>query len=109
MGEGYSLRRLDALEAKEQQLTYVQQNFPRLVPTVQRNLLFACINATQMSLKYLSPKDKAQAIQRTRLVFRGHSANLSPSIRSKERLWFFLAKCSLRGTAALRNFLKIGL
>ena len=109
MGESYSLRRLDSLEAKQHQLQYMKDHFPPLVPLVHINLLFSCLYSLQMVLRHMSGSEKAEAMHRLTLIFRTHALSLPAGLTAKQRLWLTLAKLSFRGTAALRNALKIGL
>ena len=109
MGEGYSLRRLDALEAKEQMLEYMEVHFPKLTPLAQRNLLYACLFSMQMSLKHLSGPDRESAVRKISAYFRSHTTTLPKDLGAKEMLWLRLGRISLKGTAYLRNLLKIGL
>src|SRR5574344_1816284 len=53
MGESYSLRRLDGLEAKAEGQKYIELHFSNLAPVAKVNLILSCFYACQMSLKYL--------------------------------------------------------
>lgn len=61
MGSGYSLKRLDALEAKAQRRRYLEEFYPELSGKAKVNLYFSCVYAAQMSIKYLKEPELAQA------------------------------------------------
>lgn len=108
MGESYSLRRLDGLEAKLQQLSFFETNYSDLRFIAQKNLLFSSIYAMQMILRYMSGPDKKEAIRKVSTIFKTHTTHLPTGISVKQKLWLYLGKISLRVTARVRNILKIG-
>ena len=57
MGDGYSIKRLNTLEAKRLRLKFVTDNFPELIDAAKIDLLFSCIYAMQMSLLFLLGSD----------------------------------------------------
>ena len=61
MGEGYSLRRLDAIEAKCQRLEFLKREYPELAAAGQIDLLFTCMYHGQLALKALPKKERNQA------------------------------------------------
>ncbi len=109
MGESYSLRRLDGLEAKELQLQYMEEHLPTFVPQAQKNLLFSCLYAAQMSLLYLQGEEKKKALSQISQIFKNTATSLSIGGSMKELGWIYSARISLRGTAFVRNCLGIGL
>lgn len=110
MGESYSLKRLDSLEAKVLRLTYVQEHFPQLVPTAQRDLLFSCMYVFQMCLQYLSEPELGIGHKKIAGII--DAAKPFPrkiGIPLKQLVWYYLSQLSFAGTCKLRNKLKIGL
>ncbi len=107
----YSLRRLQAVEAKEKRLAYVKDFFPSLVPQATANLWGTCLYQGQMSLKHLRKEEQSKAFLLLKKAIR------SISFRSIRRsglsliycIWFVLSKLSFRITCKLRNLLNIGL
>ena len=110
MGNTYSLKRLDALEAKKQRLQYIEKNFPQLEALTKLDLWFSCMYYMQMALKTLSSTELESARKRINAVIKdlgeiGCVHNLS----IKQRGWLFLSKISFEKVCRLRNFLKVGL
>lgn len=111
MGKSYSLRRLDALEAKEGRQVYLQRYLPAVADHGQINLFFSCMYHGQMALKYLNYKDCQAAFVRLKKVSR--EWRLLPeqkkTMKVTHRLWVQMAECSLSMTCRVRNLLSIGL
>lgn len=63
MGQGYQLKRLDAIEAKQRRQKLVDKQYPNLSNTAATNLMDSIIYAGQMSMKYLSSEEKGRAMQ----------------------------------------------
>lgn len=61
MGAEYSLKRLDALEAKKQRQEYLAQYYPELKVKAKINLYFSCVYAGQMAMKFLPPRERQNA------------------------------------------------
>ena len=108
MGESYSLRRLDSLEAKELQLQYMKEYFPEFIPLSHEKLLSSCLYAAQMSLRYMKGEEKQKALKRIFQTFSNNDTTLPDGLSVKQRIWLSCAKISLRGTARVRNCLGIG-
>lgn len=107
----YSLRRLQAVEAKEKRLAYVKDFFPSLVPQAAANLWGTCLYQGQMSLKHLCKEEQSKAFLFLKEATRFISFKI---IRYSDlsllyRIWFTLSKLSFRITCKLRNLLNIGL
>lgn len=111
MGKSYSLKRLDALEAKENRQVYLQRHLPALADQGQINLFFSCMYYGQMVLKYLNHEDRKAAFIRLNKVSRAW--RLSPeqkkTMKMTHRLWAQMAECSLSMTCRVRNLLSVGL
>ena len=61
MGNGYNIKRLDALEGKMNRQAYIEKNFPTLITTAKIDFYSSCIFAYQSVLKFMSGKDKKKA------------------------------------------------
>lgn len=61
MGTGYNIRRLDALEGKNNRQDYIQKNFPQLARKAKIDMYGSCIFAYQCVLKFMSGADKKTA------------------------------------------------
>lgn len=109
MGEGYSLKRLDGLEAKALRAQYIEQHFPSLIPADKCERLFACMYAMQQSLRHLHGAELKTAKKRIREIFSsGKPYRKEQGLSRKQCIWFYLAQISFTGTCRLRNCLKIG-
>ena len=110
MGEGYSLKRLDAIEAKVQRSNFVQARFPSLVFKEKTNLLFSCIYHMQMSMKFLKGKDFETAESCLQKIVKDlRPLHCPDKMAIKQRFWLCSAQLSLKNTCRLRNYLKVGL
>jgi glycosyltransferase involved in cell wall biosynthesis len=111
MGENYSLKRLDALEAKLQRQVYIDTKFPQLSLQAKLNLFSSCIYAGQMSCIHLSGEQKSVAKAKIDKIVRRCSISLKECIGvgGSNKLWFTLAKLSFWSACNVRNFLRKGL
>lgn len=107
MGEGYSIKRLDSLEAKMLRIQYVQERYPSMVVDAKCDLCFFCIWSEQKVLRCMQGAEKQLALAKIHQVWR-QLQDAEPR-NLKERVWLTLARISLRGTAWLRNLLRVGL
>lgn len=108
MGEEYSLRRLDAVEAKVQRHAYIKENFPALENLSAKDLWFTCIYQGQMAVRTLSKAEAEKILTYFENVMETHPFQME-GCNTKERLWLNMAKCSLVVACRVRNALKIGL
>ena len=110
MGQSYSLKRLDALEAKVQRQKYLDAAFPELSLQARRNLFGSCIYAGQMSLLHLKGAQRSTAKATIRNVVRqcGISWRDCIGVSGSNKLWFTLAKLTFWGTCWVKNRLKKG-
>lgn len=110
MHQSFSLRRMDALEAKLQRLKYLEQRFPSIVSEAKYNLYFTCIYLQQMALKDVNKKE--QIVMRKKIKNCLNSFCMEKSdlkcIDNKQRIWFWVSRLSFIGTCRIRNILKIG-
>lgn len=108
MGEGYSVKRLDAIEAKEQRCAYMRKRFPALSALSIKDLWFTCIYQGQMALRDLDEKTGTQAMAFLRSVLKSNPV-ATDGCTWKERIWLHMARLDLRMTCRLRMWLRIGL
>jgi glycosyltransferase involved in cell wall biosynthesis len=111
MGETYSLKRLDGLEAKLQRQEYIDTKFPRLSLQAKRNLFGSCIYAGQMTLIHLSGEQQSVAKAKINAIVRRCGISLKEcfDVGGSNRIWFTMSKLSFWGTCKLKNALKKGL
>lgn len=106
MAEKYSLRRLDAVEAKLERLRYLKKAFPALVERAETDLLFTCMYHGQLALKDLNNHEKNKAFAVLMEVVRVCDA---PDVGAFiHKCWLRLAKLNLKFVCKIRNLLGIG-
>ncbi len=111
MGEGYSLKRLDAIEAYEKRYKYISEHFPELEPAARISIINACIYHGQMVLKHLPKEAQRQAFSILRTakerypLERKQYRNLKPT----HRLWLTLSGVSLKTVCRIKNLIGVGL
>lgn len=108
MGAGYSLKRLDAVEAKVQRCAYIQERFPALSPLAIKDLWFTCIYQGQLALRALNKAEAEKMLTYFENLVETHPFQME-GCSLKERLWLNMAKSSLAVACRIRNALKIGL
>ena len=107
MGEGYSLRRLDAVEAKYQMLSFVREHNLSLVSVCETGLFYTCLYHGQMAIKYLDHEQAKQVLA----VLKERIPALccrSCHMPLKNRCWAVMSKISLKMTCRIRSVLEIG-
>lgn len=108
MGEGYSLKRLDAIEAKVQRHAYIKENFPMLENLSAKDLWFTCIYQGQMAVRKSSPDTVKIVMTYLEKVLLENSVD-TRGCGIKEKLWLMFAKYNMYATCRVRNILGIGL
>ena len=108
MGSGYSLRRLDAVEAKCQRLSYLEKEYPHLAAPGRIELLFTCLYHGQLAMLHLEGAEKQQAIEKLKKTVEGTPAK-TRGLSVTHKCWIALAKCSFELCCKVRNVLKIGI
>lgn len=112
MGESYSLKRLDAVEAKALRMAFIHEQFPALEALAQIDLLFTCMYHGQMAIKYLGTSERKQAfamIEETVKQCPMPQGNEYRMKSAKHRFWMRLAKQNLTLACRIRGTLGIGL
>lgn len=111
MGAGYSLKRLDAIEAYERRYVFLAEFFPELEKEARLNIVTSCIYHGQMAMKFLPEDQKRQAMRYLNEVKSRH-----PIIRDDyadrkltHRLWLDLARVSLPLVCRVKNAVRVGL
>ena len=112
MGESYSLKRLDAIEALENRQIYVEKNFPSLSTMSKYSLWMLCLFHGQKILQCISKKeDRKESLKYIKNILKRHKFSLIEinKLNLKEKIWIVFANNSLRVTCWLRNTIRIGL
>lgn len=110
MGEGYSLKRLDALEAKVQRQKYIEKKYPKLNAIAKCNLFTSCIYQGQMVLLHLEGKTYIEAKTRISQIVKAMkiSGRNYADIPLGQKIWIVSAKYAFWGTCRVKNLLKKG-
>ena len=108
MGEEYSLKRLDAIEAKIQRHAYIKENFPALENISAKDLWFTCIYQGQMALRNLDGESAKRVIAYLEKILARMPLPSRPG-NLKETVWLIMSNTNLLKTCKIRNILRIGL
>lgn len=108
MGEGYSLKRLDAIEGKVQRCAYMRKRFPALSASSIKDLWFTCIYQGQLAMRTLDKAEAKKILSYFERVMETHPFQ-AEGCSMKEKLWLNMAKSNLMAACRVRNALKIGL
>ena len=108
MGEGYSLKRLDAIEGKVQRCAYMRKRFPALSALSIKDLWFTCIYQGQLAMRTLDKAEAEKILAYFENVMEMHPFKMK-ECSAKEKLWINMAKSGLAVACRTRNALKIGL
>ena len=109
MNSGYSLKRLDALEAKLERQNYIESKFPALGALSRANLLGSCVYSGQMALRYMQGAERDEAIKTAgRYFHQTMNGTRKLPVAIKQRIWLYLAGRNFAFACRLRNRLKIG-
>lgn len=109
IGIGYNLRRLDGLEARFQQMQYLQK-YNELNKLARQQLIMDCMWHMQCVLLYLGKEDKKHArVYILELIQKMPKLKIKDmSVNIKYKIWLTLFNCFPVLTAQIRNILKIG-
>ena len=111
MGEGYSLKRLDAVEAAERRYEYLKREFPSLERAAKLAVVRKCIYHGQMAMKYL-PKDQREKafafLDNVKKRFPITQKDLA-GMKLSHRCWIQISGISLKAVCRVKNALRIGL
>ena len=109
MGEGYSLNRLDAVEAKVRRQEYLEAYMPELAGKGSVNLAFTCMWHGQLALNDLSETSckvvfrYLERIIDSRTVIQDKAA-----LKMTHRLWLWMFRMYPKMTCRVRNLLSVG-
>lgn len=109
MGESYSLRRLDAVEAKQQRLAYLEREFSTIADGARVDMLFTCMYHGQLAQKDLPGEERKQALDILTQTVRSCPRPTSVGLSAIHRCWLCLARIDLPFACRIRNLLGVGL
>ena len=106
MHEGFSLKRVQSLEAKQQRLTYLSRRMPELVEEAKEDMVMTCLFIQQESLRTLKGEELSKASCLIREAMEGViPLQSTPENGKLRRILLPLAQKDLEATARLLNFL----
>lgn len=110
MGEKYSIRRLDAVEAYGIRFEYITKKYPTLEKKALVALWESCIYNGQMALRFLKCKERKKALLYLRKQLKQHPISSADYCdqRYTHRIWLSIARVSLLGICVIKNCLNIG-
>ena len=109
MGQGYSIKNLDGLEARYKQYEFMKDNYPNLVFISKKAAFFYGLFLYQKFLVNKSIEKTSFLCIEKYLENLTFSKNEIKNLTYKERIWIFLSKKSLFITCKIRNLMKIGI
>lgn len=111
MGQGYKLKRLDAIEAKVCRQKYIDQYYPELSDIAATNLMGSIIYAGQMSIAYLEDEEIKKAVNILRGYIKDYFVNNNYRFIDtvKQKFWLYMGKKNLMFTCKLRNALRMNI
>lgn len=109
MGEKFSERRLDAIEAKCQRYDYLKTHYPELAADALCELHFGCLYFGQQAIRTLPSGEVAPIMKRLRGTIAAYPIGVDVLRTQKlsHRVWLRLAHSAFRMACRLRNLLKI--
>ena len=107
MGESYSPKRLDALDAMQLRCEYIKTHFPDLFDNSLQNYMGSCLYHLQLALR--SHQEEAVIQNITQRLSYGKQFLSYNHMSSKNKLWMKCFMCAPVMTARFRNLLKVGL
>lgn len=107
MAERYSLRRLDAIEAKQQRLSFLEDAYPTLAEYARKDLLFSCMYHGQLAMRDLDESNRNIALSRLKSIVKECRGGIG-EMPVMHKCWLLLANCNFAFCCWLRNQLDIG-
>lgn len=107
MGEKYSAKRLDGLDAMRLRCEYMKEKFPKLYNNALAVYIGGCMYHLQLALSENLDKEVLRNIK-NRIGYR-KNGNIFEFLAGKQKLWMHMYVLMPTATCKLRNLLKIGL
>lgn len=110
MGEMYSLKRLNAIEAKVQRQQFLEEKFPELVTQGKINLLFSCMAHGQAVITKLEANKKDSALTYLKKIVKDNPISKSEynGLKTTHKVWCIMTLHMFEITCKVRNLLNIG-
>lgn len=110
MGEAYTVKRLDAIEAKKMRQNFLMEKRPDLAGAGWINLYYACLYQGQLALKHLEEPEQEKVFGYLKETMREYPVKgmYLKGVSRQQQIWLRAAAADLKRTCRLRNLLKIG-
>lgn len=109
MGEGYSIKRLDALEAKIRRNEFIKVNYPQLSYLYHTDLCFTLLYHGQLVLKHMKHNQLKQAFETINRFYPHDIVIDRKKLTLTHFIWLKLAQINLPVCCWVRNLFGIGL
>lgn len=106
MGESFSMRRLDILDAKLLRLEYIKNHYPALTDLTKRELFMFCLWTAQMNEKHFAGVEKSAC--KKKILHIWEQVKDAPVQTVKDLVWLTMARISFDSAVRIRNMLGIG-
>ncbi len=107
MGESYSEKRLDALDAMKLRCEYIQKYFPRLYNQALYVYIGNCMYHIQIAMKSKADRAIVQNIKNRIHCYK--NGDIFENVTGKQKMWLKMFVSMPVITCRIRNLLKIGL
>ena len=110
MGEGYTIKRLDGLEARFRRMEYLQK-YEALAALTRQSLMMDCMWHYQSAKTHLSGREQKAALQYVRQIMKRCPAVPLRALTGKltHRVWYLMFRIVPDLTVWVRNVLRIGI
>ncbi len=110
MHQTYSIKWLEAVEAKVCRQEYLEAHMPELAGKGRLNLLFTCMWHGQMALKNLNKRDADQVFGRLNRTIKEYFPRRDDlcGMKITHRVWIWMCRIAFKRACMLRNLLGIG-
>lgn len=109
MGEPFSLKRLDSLEARKNQYIYIRNLFPELSNKAFKQLLSNCLFFGQQAISVEDLEVRKIAIRQISSIYHESYKKQRIDDSFDHKLWYWIANKNLTLCCYIRNLLKIGI
>lgn len=110
MGAGYSLKRLDVMEAYCNRYKYIKQLFPALEKQALCAIWKESIYNGQMAFRYLQSDERKKVFEYLSKVLKNYRLRYADysDMKISHKVWISMARVSLRSVCIIKNILGIG-
>lgn len=108
MAEGYSVRRLDAIEAKQLRLAYLETAYPDLADLARADLMFSGMYHGQLALRDLERDNQKVVLSRLTSILKSCKGSTG-SLSIPHKCWLLFSGWNFKLCCKLRNQLGVGL